>query len=40
MAKVLRMGGEGEVSAVRTIPTVLQREETAAQIVAFDAITL
>lgn len=34
MAKVLRMGGEGEVSAVRTIPTVLQREETAAQIVA------
>jgi hypothetical protein len=35
MAKVLNMrDGEGRGSEMRTIPTVLQREETAAQIVA------
>lgn len=34
MAKVLNMGGESELPALRTIPTLLQREETAAQIVA------
>jgi hypothetical protein len=34
MAKVVRMGGEDVRSTVRTIPSLLQREETAAQIVA------
>ena len=34
MAKMLSMGTESETSQVRTIPTLLQREETAAQIVA------
>jgi hypothetical protein len=33
MAKVLNMVGETNESAIRTIPSVLQREETAAQIV-------
>ena len=34
MAKVLGIGGDETQSTVRTIPTLLQREETAAQIVA------
>ncbi len=34
MAEVIRMGGESKGTNIRTIPDVLQREETAAQIVA------
>jgi hypothetical protein len=34
MAKVLNMGTDSVASPVRTIPHLLQREETAAQIVA------
>jgi len=34
MAKMLNMGGESDELRVRTIPALLQREETAAQIVA------
>jgi hypothetical protein len=34
MAKILSMATESEAPQVRTIPTFLQREETAAQIVA------
>lgn len=34
MAKVLNMGHEEDGMKVRTIPSILQREETAAQIVA------
>ena len=34
MAKVLTMGGEAEQPSVRVVPNLLQREETAAQIVA------
>ena len=34
MAKVLSMGAEDSAPTVRTIPNFLQREETAAQIVA------
>jgi len=34
MAKILNMADEDNTTAMRSIPSVLQREETAAQIVA------
>jgi hypothetical protein len=34
MAKMLNMGGQESTPQVRTIPDFLQREETAAQVIA------